>query len=79
MKYSEEIIRHAATTADGKPREILERITYGREERADGSPGSREIVNRRYDLKTGECLSRLSEAEFEDRETGARLRLQERA
>jgi hypothetical protein len=75
-KYSEEIIRHAAITADGKPREIIERITYGREECADGSPSSREIVNRRYDLKTGECLTRLNEAEFEDGETGARFRLQ---
>jgi hypothetical protein len=33
QKYSEEIIRHRAVTGDGKPREILERITYLREVR----------------------------------------------
>lgn len=70
--YSEQVIRHRALDEEGKPREILERITYERK------PGAAEpvVINRRYDLKTGESLIRLSETEFEDDESGARLRLQ---
>ena len=75
-KYSEEVIRYAAVTDEGKPREILERITYGRAVQEDGSLGEPEVVNRRYDLRTGESLRRLGDDEFEDDETGARLRVQ---
>ncbi len=69
--YSEQIIRHPALTAEGKPCEILERITY---ERRSGEPQPVEI-NRRFDLTTGERLNRISDSEFEDDITGARLRL----
>lgn len=75
-KYTEELLRYPALDADGKPCEILERITFartiGRDGRAKGRP---KEVNRRYDLKTGERLHRLSDTEFEDDETGARLTL----
>jgi hypothetical protein len=70
--YSEKLIRHRALDEEGKPCEILERVTYERR------PGAAQpvVVNRRYDLRTGECLSRLSDSEFEDQESGARVRLQ---
>lgn len=74
-KYSEELIRHPATTADGKACEVLERITLEREVREDGSLSEATVVNRRYDLKTGELLNRLGEREFEDDETGAKVYL----
>jgi hypothetical protein len=74
-KYSEELIRHAAITAEGKACEILERITYEREVSAEGALGTPVEVNRRYDLKTGEPLNRLGEREFEDEESGARVHL----
>jgi hypothetical protein len=74
-KFSEEIIRHAAVTAEGKPCEILERITHEREVGADGSLSERVVVNRRYDLKTGELLVRLGEREFEEDESGAKIHL----
>jgi hypothetical protein len=70
--YSEKLIRHRALDEEGKPREILERVTY---ERRSGTVQPVE-VNRRYDLRTGEPLLRLSETEFEDQESGARLHLQ---
>jgi len=75
-KYSEEIIRYPALSAEGKPREILERITWGRAVQADGSLGEPELVSRRYDLKTGESLNRVSDEEFADDETGEIIRLQ---
>ena len=74
-KLSEELIRYPAQNAEGKPCEILERITWGREVHGDGSLGEAQVVHRRYDLRTGECLNRLSEEEFEDDETGALIRL----
>ena len=70
--YSERVFRHRALDEEGKPREILERVTY---ERRDGRADP-VVVNRRYDLRTGESLSRLSDTEFEDCESGARLQLQ---
>jgi len=76
QKYSEEIIRHRAVTGDGKPREILERITCLREVRADGSLSLPVVAHRRFDLATGECLNQFGESEFEDDGTGDRLRLQ---
>ncbi len=72
-KYSEDIVRYRAVNADGKPCEILERITFERESGADGQPGERREVARRYDLRTGERLNRLSDTEFEDDESGDRL------
>ncbi len=75
-KYSEELNRFAALDADGKPCEILERITFARTLGSDGRlKGRPKEINRRYDLKTGERLHRLSETEFADDETGARLTL----
>ena len=75
-KYSEEVLRYPACNSEGKPREILERITWGRLELADGSLGEPALVNRRYDLQTGERLNRLSDEEFADDETGEIIRLQ---
>jgi hypothetical protein len=72
--YSETIIRHRAIDAEGKPREILERVTYERQAGAD--PAELKVIHRRYDLRTGEVLNRLSETEFEEEGSGARLRLQ---
>jgi hypothetical protein len=74
-KYSEELIRHPAVTAEGKPCEVLERVTREREVREDGSLSEAVVVNRRFDLKTGELLVRLSELEFEDDQTGAKVTL----
>ena len=74
-KFSEEIFRYPAVNAEGRPCEILERVTWGREVQADGSLGEAQLVNRRFDLKTGERLNRLSDEEFEDDETGALIRL----
>lgn len=68
-KYSEELIRHRAVTADGKPCEVLERVTWER----DGE--QRTLVNRRYDLRTGERLNRLSDTEFEDDVSGDVIKL----
>lgn len=74
-KYSEEIIRHPAVTTDGKPCEILERVTLERVVAGDGSLSEPVVVNRRFDLKTGEVLNRLGEREFEDEESGAKIHL----
>ena len=70
--YSEKVFRHQALNDEGKSCEILERVTYERK------PGADEpvVINRRYDLSTGECLNRLSDTEFEDEASGARLQLQ---
>lgn len=74
-KYSEEILRYPAVNDEGKTCEILERITWGREVQADGSLGEPQLVNRRFDLKTGQSLNRVSDEEFEDDETGALIRI----
>jgi hypothetical protein len=74
-KYSEEILRYPAVTEEGKPCEILERVTYGRPVLEDGSLGEAEVVNRRFDLRTGEPLDRVSDTEFVDQNSGARLQL----
>lgn len=75
-KYTEELIRHPALDADGRPCEILERITFartiGRDGRAKGRP---KEINRRFDLKTGERLLRVDDTEFREDETGARVTL----
>jgi hypothetical protein len=74
-KYSEEIIRYAAVTAEGKPCEVLERVTFERVVGEDGSLSEPVVVNRRFDLKTGELLVRLGERDFVDDETGAKITL----
>ncbi len=75
-RYSEEIIRYDALNDEGKPCEVLERITYERLAGEGADAGKLVVVNRRFDLHTGECLSRLSDNEFQQDETGARVRLQ---
>lgn len=74
-KYSEQVNRYAAVTEEGKPCEVLERITFARTVREDGSPGEPREISRRFDLRTGECLRRIGETQFEDEETGARILL----
>ncbi len=74
-KYSEEIFRYPAVTEEGKPCEILERVTYGRPVLEGGSLGEAEVINRRFDLRTGEPLDRVSDTEFVDQNSGARLQL----
>jgi hypothetical protein len=75
-KYSEEVNRFPARDAEGRAVEILERITFARTIGNDGRAKGRPVeINRRYDLKTGERLLRLSATEFQDDETGARLTL----
>jgi hypothetical protein len=74
-KYFEQLIRHAALTAEGKSCEILERVTFERRVDADGSPAEPAVVNRRYDLRTGERVNPLGNGEFEDDVTGEKLRL----
>ncbi|HWL61548.1 MAG TPA: hypothetical protein VNQ32_02010 [Steroidobacteraceae bacterium] len=75
-KYSEQVNRFAGRDAEGRPVEILERITFARTIGSDGRARGRPVeINRRYDLKTGERLLRVSDTQFEDDETGARLTL----
>jgi hypothetical protein len=73
-KYSEEVNRFAGRDAEGRPVEILERITFARTIGSDGRAKGKPVeITRRYDLKTGERLLRVSDTEFQDDETGARL------
>lgn len=74
-KYSEQIIRHAAVSAEGKPFEILERITFERTVGDEGALSEPVVVNRRFDLRTGEPLTRLGDTEFEAEETGEKFHL----
>jgi hypothetical protein len=76
-KYSEELNRFAAKDAEGRPVEVLERITFARTIGKDGRAKGRPVeINRRYDLKTGERLLRVSDTQFQDDETGAMVTLQ---
>lgn len=76
-KYSEELNRYAAQDAEGRPVEVLERITFARTIGKDGRAKGRPVeINRRYDLKTGERLLRVSDTQFQDDETGALVTLQ---
>lgn len=76
-KYSEELNRFAAKDAEGRPVEVLERITFARTIGKDGRARGRPVeINRRYDLKTGERLLRVSDSQFQDDETGAIVTLQ---
>jgi hypothetical protein len=74
-KYSEQIFRHAAVTGDGKPCEILERVTFEHLVGEGGVVGAPTEVNRRYDLRTGERLNRLSDTSFEDDVSGEQIQL----
>ncbi|MDR2214712.1 MAG: hypothetical protein LBE59_02595 [Nevskiaceae bacterium] len=74
-KYSEEILRHAASRSDGGACEILERLTWETRHGEDGQPLERALFNRRFDLKTGERVNRLGDDEFEIDGSGERLRL----
>ena len=74
MKYSEEVVRIPARNADGDACVILERITYGREVLADGSLGEPVVVNRRFDLRTGERVNHLGGDDYELDDGGGRLR-----
>jgi hypothetical protein len=75
VKYHEEIHRHPARTAEGKPCEILERVTFERSVLADGSPSEVREVNRRFDLKTGERVNHLGGDDYELDLTGERLQI----
>jgi hypothetical protein len=75
-KFTEELLRYPALDANGKPCEILERITFERTIGKDGrAKGRTKEISRRYDLKTGERVHRVSDTEFADDESGARLTL----
>ena len=76
MKYSEDILRRAAVNEEGKPCEILERITYARAEQPDGALGEPQVVSRRFDLKTGERVNHLGGDDYQLDESGVRLRAQ---
>ena len=75
-KSSEELNRFPALDAEGRPCEILERITFARTLGKDGRlKGKAKEISRRYDLRTGERLNRVSGTEFEDDESGATVTL----
>ena len=64
-KYSETVIRHAARTEDGKPCEILERLTFESERMPDGGWGEPRQINQRFDLRTGQRVNHLGGDRFE--------------
>jgi hypothetical protein len=64
-KYHEEIHRYPALLDGGRSCEILERITFERDELADGSLGEPRVCNRRFDLRTGERVNALGGDDFE--------------
>jgi len=74
LKYSEELRRFPAVRADGKDCEILERITHSCEVQEDGSLGEPVVVNRRFDLRTGERVNHLGDDDYELDEGGDRLK-----
>ena len=74
IKYHEEILRHPAVTAEGKPCEILERLTFERSVQADGTLSEARQINRRFDLRTGERVNHLGGDDYELDLTGDRLR-----
>lgn len=76
-KYSEEIHRYSAVNDEGRYCEILERVTFERPTLPDGSVGEPAVINRRFDLQTGEPLHRLNDTEFEDQATGVKITLQD--
>jgi hypothetical protein len=74
VKYSEEIVRLPARDAEGRRCEILERITFSRDVQEDGSLGEAVVVNRRFDLRTGERVNHLGGDDYELDDSGERLR-----
>jgi len=74
VTYHEEILRHAALTAEGKPCEILERLTFERSVQPDGTLSGARQINRRFDLSTGERVNPLGGDDYELDLTGDRLR-----
>ena len=74
VKYHEEILRHPALTAEGKPCEILERLTFERSVQPDGTLSDARQINRRFDLRTGERVNPLGGDDYELDLTGDRLR-----
>jgi len=76
-KYSEQIVRYDAINDEGRFCEVLERITLERVQQLDGSLGEPTVFNRRFDLQTGEPLTRIDDVEFEVNATGARVQLQQ--
>lgn len=64
-KYSETVLRHTAETEDGGACEILERLTFERELRADGSWSEPRQVNQRFDLRTGQRVNHLGGDRFQ--------------
>jgi hypothetical protein len=73
VKYSEEVVRIPAHNAEGGACVILERITLEREVQADGSLGEPVVVNRRFDLRTGERVNHLGGDDYE-LDDGGRLK-----
>ena len=74
VKYHEEILRHPAITAEGKPCEIHERLTFERSVQPDGTLSDARQINRRFDLRTGERVNPLGGDDYELDRTGDRLR-----
>ena len=64
-KYSETLVRHVAETDDGVPCEILERLTFERDQQPDGSWGEPRQINQRFDLRTGQRLNPLGGDRFQ--------------
>jgi hypothetical protein len=77
--YHEEIHRHPARTSEGKPCEILERLTFERSVLEDGSLSEARQINRRFDLRTGERVNHLGGDDYELDLTGDRLRVDREA
>ena len=75
IKYHEEVHRHAAQTLDGKPCEILERVTFERNVLPDGSLSEPRQISRRFDLRTGERVNHLAGDDFELDLSGEPLRV----
>ena len=73
-KYHEQVHRHAAVMPDGRPCEILERVTFERTVGPDGSLSEAREVNRRFDLKTGERVNHIAGDEFQLDLEGVTLR-----
>lgn len=75
VKYHEEVHRHPAQTSDGKPCEILERVTFERDVLADGGLAEPRQVSRRFDLRTGERVNHLAGDDYELDLSGEPLRV----
>lgn len=72
-KFSEKLLRHAAVKADGKPVEIIERLTFEQEQLPDGSWSEPRQINQRFDLRSGERVNHLGGDRFELDFTGEPL------